>query len=345
VLFVDQGYLGGHKLGGGRFMFLDRFEPQLDELEEDYRRGYLESDSEQVFIFATLTTLTNIVFSGIETWLYFPNPETYGLLALRISFLIFTGWFLVFLKRNKTPKTFDNFSLAWMLFVAIMGFIVRLLHHADPYATYITNIVEISVIFFFYLIIPTKLHYRLISTFLISAFAIIHLFFFDPFTILPHKITIISIFFLVNTVAFMSSSRSYSYRRSQYEARTQREKLTKKLEKQANTDSLTGVCNRRAFLQRVEDEFQQFIRYKKEFCLAVFDLDKFKGINDQFGHHAGDTVLMKFCEIVSSSKRDADIFGRIGGDEFALLLPFTSLLRALNVVERIQKLILKKIFK
>ena len=234
---------------------------------------------------------------------------------------------------------FDNFSLDWMLFVAIMGFIVRLLHHADPYGVYITNTIEISIVFFFYLIIPTKLHYRAISTFLISALAIIHLFFFDPFTILPHKITIVSIFFLVNTVAFISSSRSYSYRRSQYEARTQREKLTKELERQANTDSLTGVCNRRAFLQRVEDEFQQFTRYKKEFSLAVFDLDKFKDINDQFGHYAGDAVLMKLCEIISSSKREADVFGRIGGDEFALLLPFTSLPRALNVVERLQELI------
>ncbi len=89
-------------------MFLNRIEPQLDELEEDYRRDYLKSDSEQVFIFAALTVLANTIFSGVETWLYYPNPETYGLLALRIGFLIFTVWFLVFLKRNKTPKAYNE---------------------------------------------------------------------------------------------------------------------------------------------------------------------------------------------------------------------------------------------
>ncbi len=247
--------------------------------------------------------------------------------------------FLVFLKRNKTPKTFDNFSLAWMLFIVIMSFIIRLLHHSDPYATYITNTIEISVIFFFYLIIPTILAYRLISTFLISVLAIIHLFFLDPYTIFPHKVTIIAIFFLVNTVAFISSSRSYSYRRDQYKAKTETSKLTKELAVLASTDPLTGVYNRREFLQQVEDEFQRFTRYQKVFSLAILDIDQFKAFNDQFGHPVGDLVLKKICKVVSLSKRDVDLFGRIGGDEFGLLLPFTPLPMAMKVVKRIQQLI------
>ncbi|MCP4142942.1 MAG: GGDEF domain-containing protein [Chloroflexi bacterium] len=320
-------------------MLLERFEPKIGSLEKEYRQHYLKTDSDQVFIFVLLASGNNIAFSIVESLLYFPAPEAYLLLALRIAFQFFTFYFLIFLKRNKRIKSFDNFSLIWMLSISLMTFIVRILHHADPQATYITNMIELSVIFFFYLIIPTTLHYRIISTFFVTIFVLIHLFLLDSYTIMPHKMTILTMFILVNTVAFISSTRAYTYRREQYKARVQANKLTEELTTLASTDPLTGVCNRREFMKRAEADFQRFLRYQDAFSLAVFDLDQFKGINDQFGHQVGDSVLKKICEVISIARRESDVFGRIGGDEFALLLPSTSLPSAVNVVGRTQKLI------
>src|SRR5262249_9188157 len=71
-------------------------------------------------------------------------------------------------------------------------------------------------------------------------------------------------------------------------------------------------------------------------ALIMFDLDRFKSINDKYGHHTGDEVLTEFCRLATSSLRSNDLFGRIGGEEFACLLPVTGRREALKVAERVR---------
>lgn len=119
----------------------------------------------------------------------------------------------------------------------------------------------------------------------------------------------------------------------------EREEAVAKLREYADRDGLTGIANRRFFETRLADEFLRWQRYGGELSMLLFDLDHFKRINDEFGHMAGDTVLRSMAQRVSGVVRKQDVFGRFGGEEFALLLPCTPLDDALYVAEKIRRTI------
>jgi diguanylate cyclase (GGDEF)-like protein len=104
----------------------------------------------------------------------------------------------------------------------------------------------------------------------------------------------------------------------------------------ALTDPLTGVANRREFWQSGERLLMRTRFAEKPAALLMFDLDGFKSINDKFGHEAGDEVLVTFCRLATGHLRANDLFGRIGGEEFASLLPNTTPQDALSLAERIR---------
>ncbi|MFA9372947.1 MAG: GGDEF domain-containing protein [Poseidonibacter sp.] len=107
------------------------------------------------------------------------------------------------------------------------------------------------------------------------------------------------------------------------------------LEKISNTDSLTGIYNRKKFDEYSELLIKNTKRYSHNLSLIVIDLNKFKYVNDTFGHHIGDDILVLFTKLVSESIRESDYFFRTGGDEFVLLLPETSAIEASVLIEKI----------
>ncbi|MGF1728836.1 sensor domain-containing diguanylate cyclase [Photobacterium kasasachensis] len=111
----------------------------------------------------------------------------------------------------------------------------------------------------------------------------------------------------------------------------------KRLQIQANTDSLTLLSNRRYFLEQVEKEISRSIRHNTPLSLIIADIDHFKHVNDNYGHDIGDEVLVSISNIFKRTLRKEDIIGRIGGEEFALLLPHTNLQSALKLAERIRE--------
>ncbi|WP_017957912.1 GGDEF domain-containing protein [Rhizobium leguminosarum] len=103
--------------------------------------------------------------------------------------------------------------------------------------------------------------------------------------------------------------------------------------KASYTDELTGVANRRFVMARVDDMLAA-AKDGSDGCLAVFDIDNFKHINDRLGHHAGDVVLRDFAHRIHHSVRRNDCFGRVGGEEFVLVMPATGPEDAIAMVER-----------
>jgi diguanylate cyclase (GGDEF)-like protein len=104
----------------------------------------------------------------------------------------------------------------------------------------------------------------------------------------------------------------------------------------ATTDSLTGLANRRAFFERAESARLLALRMRAPISLMMIDIDHFKQINDRFGHARGDEALSLFAETARATLREHDIMGRLGGEEFALLLPGTDLDGALQAAERLR---------
>lgn len=118
---------------------------------------------------------------------------------------------------------------------------------------------------------------------------------------------------------------------------TARMQLEAELERQAHIDYLTGLCNRGFFMERAAQEFSRAVRYGKPLTLFMLDIDFFKKINDSYGHKLGDRVLIKFAEVCRQTLRQADIIGRIGGEEFAILLPETDCATAVDIAERLRE--------
>jgi len=107
-------------------------------------------------------------------------------------------------------------------------------------------------------------------------------------------------------------------------------------EELARTDTLTGLANRRAFDEAVQQEIRRAQRYDEPLALILTDIDYFKKVNDTYGHHVGDQVLVGFARTLQDSVRDVDRVGRWGGEEFVILLPGTSLEEATLAAERMR---------
>jgi diguanylate cyclase (GGDEF)-like protein len=112
--------------------------------------------------------------------------------------------------------------------------------------------------------------------------------------------------------------------------------LNDELTMQARFDSMTGCRNRRYFLEEVDSELKRSARFAFPCSLAVLDIDHFKAVNDRHGHAAGDVLLKHFAQTVSQCLRSSDSLGRLGGEEFALLLPQTTLDGAVELAERVR---------
>ena len=103
-------------------------------------------------------------------------------------------------------------------------------------------------------------------------------------------------------------------------AETELTRLNNILEEQATTDALTGIYNRRKFLEKLQEKILEAKRYKISMELLFIDIDHFKLVNDTYGHETGDNVLLEFTGIITGMTRQSDVFARLGGEEFVVLV-------------------------
>ncbi|MCH7910404.1 MAG: GGDEF domain-containing protein [Candidatus Hydrogenedentes bacterium] len=116
---------------------------------------------------------------------------------------------------------------------------------------------------------------------------------------------------------------------------TQQKEL-EKLQSDVEKDFLTELPNRRAFVARMNEFFERYKRFKNGFSLLVLDIDRFKLVNDEHGHVAGDRILKAVAAVLNQQRRSSDILARYGGEEFAMLLPETTLAQAKILAEKIR---------
>lgn len=118
---------------------------------------------------------------------------------------------------------------------------------------------------------------------------------------------------------------------------TERRRLHQELQERATTDPLTGLVNRQQFRQLAGDEIRRTRRLGHDLAVAILDIDHFKDVNDTYGHGVGDQALLEFTETCRTTIRGIDRLGRLGGDEFILLLPETGVEQARLLLERIRR--------
>jgi diguanylate cyclase (GGDEF)-like protein len=116
-------------------------------------------------------------------------------------------------------------------------------------------------------------------------------------------------------------------------------RLNSQLERLAMTDELTGLANRRSFFIQGNEEIKRARRYKTPLTLLMLDIDGFKNVNDTYGHETGDAVLQCIANTLQENCREVDVAGRLGGEEFGILLPNTKAADAATLAERLRQAI------
>jgi diguanylate cyclase (GGDEF)-like protein len=117
---------------------------------------------------------------------------------------------------------------------------------------------------------------------------------------------------------------------------TASKKLEALLRMQSETDSLTGLSNRRKLMAALTEHYELFARYKTPTSVLIFDIDNFKGINDEYGHLAGDKAIAVTADVCRHELRATDFPARLGGDEFVILMPHTNCEHAVPIAERLR---------
>lgn len=118
---------------------------------------------------------------------------------------------------------------------------------------------------------------------------------------------------------------------------TASKKLEALLRMQSETDALTGLANRRKLMQALTDSYELFARYQTPASVLIFDIDKFKNINDTYGHLSGDKAIQATADVCRRELRTTDFPARLGGDEFVILMPHTGWEQAMPIAERLRQ--------
>ena len=122
------------------------------------------------------------------------------------------------------------------------------------------------------------------------------------------------------------------------------EEKNRELERLSISDGLTGLYNHRHIHGLLQEEFERALRTGERLTVAMFDLDRFKSVNDNYGHQAGDRVLEQFAEILRQTAREIDRIGRYGGEEFMVVLPETGIEDGVVFVERVRREVARRSF-
>jgi diguanylate cyclase (GGDEF)-like protein len=248
--------------------------------------------------------------------------------------LIFSLLFTFLITRITDPKKFDRYILIWGLFtISFMLFV----NYEGPGVYIGHSFIDVVILFLITIGNPTSFYYRLsISTYFMAGNIIL---LFISRKDMPPSYMVVILFStaIVYAGGMILSARLNLFRSNQYSTRTAELELREELEMLASTDGLTGILNRRVFLEEAEKEIIRAKRYGQHFSVLMIDIDDFKSINDAYGHQYGDQVINNLVIIVKKLIRQTDYFGRIGGEEFAIILIETRIKNAEKIAERIRK--------
>jgi len=310
-----------------------QIENDLGDLEPAYRQHFLNEDTDQAVIGMVFGLVSVAILSYIDFLFYGFSPAFYQLLIFRGLFLLLSLASIWILRRTRKIEIYDVCVFIWWLGLTV---IILLVDYYRP-SNYVQNqMIHVLAAFCCYTFIPFPLRMRFIPPVIISTWDLIVLFFFK--TNIPRpvfSITLVTII-IVQVMGIVLSVRLYTFRRRQYQAQVKEEKLFKELETVAALDGLTGLLNRRRFFELAEKEFERFKRYGNQFAVLMLDMDYFKAVNDHFGHPVGDQVLARFGSIAVENVRQIDYCGRVGGEEFAFILPETGAQDAFVFAERVR---------
>jgi diguanylate cyclase (GGDEF)-like protein len=311
------------------------FMVSLGDAEGDFRSSQLKSEIRQSIRYMSLVGISVLVLLRVDAILFSDRPDLFmKMAAYRGGFVIVTILFGMVLRKIEKVRIYDRMIFGWMLFTILF---LLLFNFTRP-ANYLTASFDVIVPFAIYMLSPLKIQstIALAMGFSIGTLYIDH---FLKFGVDPIALQVAATAqVIVNVLGLLFALQLQTYRRKSFQAFIDEKDAKEMVAYLANIDPLTKSLTRRHFFSYAESEFMRFKRYQRPMSVMVIDADHFKKINDTYGHHAGDLALRSLSLVAMDHKRTQDMFGRLGGEEFGLLLPETNLQQAFIVGERIQSI-------
>jgi diguanylate cyclase (GGDEF)-like protein len=305
----------------------------LHELEGDYRAANLEIDKAQSSLYMLIASASIFGMLVVDLPFIRDNPPVFWhALTYRLGFVLFTLPFLYGLNKTNLVRIFDRVAIGWI--VAIMAFLA--IYNLSHPTTYLNSIFDIITVFALYVLSPLRFKQNLVLAISFSMATILINYFLKSNVSMVNLNLATAAQVIVHALGIGAGLQIQSYRRRSFKAFIEERDAREMVAYLANIDPLTKSLTRRHFFNIAESEFKRFTRYHRRFSVLVVDADLFKKINDSYGHHAGDIVLRSLSLVTMEQKRIQDTYGRLGGEEFGLVLPETSLEQAKVVAERIR---------
>jgi diguanylate cyclase (GGDEF)-like protein len=297
--------------------------------EDAYRHSGLPADLRQSRFIVAVATLAVLVSNLADLWLDALGPASVGRLWLfgLLGTLTLVTWLV--LDRIRTPRGFDLVMLAWLS--SFFGIALAFRITGAPLTT---SPVLVFLALGGYTLVPHRILFRAVPVFALTVadLGIVA----GLRAEAPHEVWSLGLVYMFVHLAggWVALDRE-SDRRHRFRARLAEDDARRQLEHLANVDALTGALSRRYWLELAEAESARFERHRRSFAVLMADLDRFKAVNDRHGHQAGDEVLKEFVRLLQAEQRRNDAVGRLGGEEFAVLLPETAGPGAREMAERI----------
>ena len=304
------------------------------ELEEKYNEAYLEENISISRISLVVWQCANLALIGMDYLLSGSGRLFLFLLGLRLT--VFAYFFILtrFLGKVKEVSRYQQ-TLFYSLCIGVGVFLLINLTRPPTYLQH--SVIDVIGVLCIYLVFPNQFLFRLIPALLLTAGSIL-LYIFVKTGLGPGIILVTLVSYgLVNFLGLLVSARLYRARRTEYRSHVAEQAAQAKIARLAMQDDLTGIANRRHFYRQAEAKLAHFQRAKQPLALLMLDLDHFKQINDKYGHGVGDAVLIRFAQYVSTQIRQEDLLGRVGGEEFAILLRDAAMVQATAIGERIRE--------
>lgn len=307
----------------------------LGNLEGDYRVSQLKNDISQSILYMSIVGISSLALLWVDAILFKGRIDLFlWMFAYRLGYAAVTALFGFFMKRTARVRTFDHLMSGWILFTIAFLISINFTRPVD----YLMTSFDALVPFVVYVLSPLRIQ-KTAALALIFSFGTI----FVGYTFKTGVDSLhlnIAVFgqLISHMLGWVSNLQIQTYRRKSFQAFIDEKDAKEMVAYLANIDPLTKSLTRRQFMNIAESEFRRFQRYRRPLSILILDADRFKRINDTYGHHAGDIVLRSLSLVAMEQKRTQDTFGRLGGEEFGLIMPETALQQAIIVAERIRRI-------
>ncbi len=322
-------------IGGNRVnLWRQWIDPTLTDqaFEQKYNEAYLPENIAVTRISLWVWQIANIALISMDYLLFGFGRMFFFMLLVRATVFIYYGLVIHRLSKITDVRQFEK-----ILFISMLiGVGVFLLINYNRPTTYLHHtVIDVVGLLCLYLLFPNRFLFRLVPALFLTAGSLaLYLFVKTNISTVIIVVTFIG-YALTNFLGLLVSARLYSARRKEFLSRISEQAAQEKLTRLALQDELTGIANRRNFYRQAEAEFAYFKRSRHPLSVLMIDIDYFKKVNDKYGHSVGDAVLVQFTAFVSSLVRQEDLFGRVGGEEFAVLLREAQAEQALEIGRRI----------